>query len=67
MNRLGISIQGVTFAVDENKNIDHDEFTDKFIDFIESNGWYFGGGTVLIDEDGNAYKDESITKMEPTN
>ena len=26
------------------KNIPFEEFYDKFIEFVESNGWYFGGG-----------------------
>ena len=26
-------------------NVTHDEFLEKFIKFIEDNGWYFGGGT----------------------
>jgi hypothetical protein len=46
----GIEISGSIYA--ENGEIDHDEFTDKFIDFIESNGWYFGGGTKQVDEEG---------------
>lgn len=25
-------------------NVSEDEFWYKFIDFIEANGWYFGGG-----------------------
>lgn len=27
------------------EHITHDEFLEKFINFVESNGWYFGGGT----------------------
>lgn len=27
-----------------------DEFTDNFIDFLESNGWYFGGGINVYNE-----------------
>lgn len=31
-------------------DLTHDEFLEKFINFIETNGWYFGGGTrVYID------------------
>ena len=26
-------------------DLTHDEFLEKFINFIEINGWYFGGGT----------------------
>ena len=28
-----------------------DEFLDKFISFIEENGWYFGGGIKTIIDD----------------
>ena len=37
-------------------NLTHDEFLEKFINFIETNGWYFGGRTqVYIDDE---YVDE---------
>ena len=29
-------------------NVTHDEFLKKFIDFIEENNWYFGGGTKVF-------------------
>jgi uncharacterized protein YggL (DUF469 family) len=31
-----------------------DRVADKFIDFIEENGWFFGGGYKEVDEEGNA-------------
>ncbi|MED4991018.1 hypothetical protein [Parageobacillus toebii] len=34
---------GVEFETDA--YCQHDEFLDKFIDFLEANGWHFGGGT----------------------
>ncbi|MFT9369212.1 hypothetical protein ACXHJ2_15105 [Paenibacillus sp. ALE3] len=46
--KKGIKISGAVFAT--KGNIDHDEFIDKFIEFVESNGWEFGGGSRLIDE-----------------
>ena len=30
-----------------------DQFWDKFIEFIESNGWYFGGGINEYNEEKN--------------
>lgn len=45
---MEIEINGCVDVPDE---VTVDEFLDKFIDFIESNGWYFGGGV-------NEYKDE---------
>ncbi|TKH39075.1 hypothetical protein C1I59_07440 [Paenibacillus polymyxa] len=53
--KKGIKISGAVFAT--KGNIDHDEFIDKFIEFVESNGWEFGGGSRLIDEDGNDIKE----------
>ncbi|WP_172249972.1 50S ribosome-binding protein YggL [Saccharibacillus deserti] len=47
----GIEIKGSVFA--DVGDVDHDEFLDKFIDFVESNGWSFGGGTKQVDEEGN--------------
>ncbi len=29
-------------------NVSEEEFCDKFIGFIEANGWYFGGGISEI-------------------
>jgi len=44
-----ISIRGV---VDANKNpISIDDFIDKFIEWIEYNHWYFGGGIQEYKED----------------
>ncbi|MBA4543060.1 MULTISPECIES: hypothetical protein [Thermoactinomyces] len=51
--QIGIHIDGCIFANDKNTDIDHDEFLDKFIAFVEENGWLFGGGTKRIDEDGD--------------
>lgn len=48
----GVEINGCIFS--ETGDVDHDQFLDKFIEFIESNGWYFGGGTKEINE----YEDE---------
>ncbi|WP_156877584.1 50S ribosome-binding protein YggL [Shimazuella kribbensis] len=50
--QLGIKISGTIFAEDGHTNINHDEFLDKFIEFVEKNNWLFGGGTKQIDEDG---------------
>ncbi|EPD52059.1 hypothetical protein MHH33_12960 [Paenisporosarcina sp. FSL H8-0542] len=52
--QLGIEIDGCVFA--DNGDIDLDDFLDKFIEFVESNGWHYGGGTNQVDEDGNNIK-----------
>lgn len=43
-----IEINGV---VEVPKELSHEEFFRKFIEFIESQGWSFGGG--MTDEDDN--------------
>lgn len=43
--------------VETGNTVTHDEFLDKFIEFVESNGWFFGGITGPVDEDGNALKE----------
>lgn len=41
-NYMEIQIEG---SVDVSENpLSVDEFNDKFIEWIESNSWYFGGG-----------------------
>lgn len=41
---MEIEING---CVEVEDNVDLNSFSEKFIDFLESNGWYFGGS---IDE-----------------
>ncbi|MGG4184118.1 hypothetical protein ABEW24_12170 [Paenibacillus jamilae] len=53
--KKGIKISGAVFATEG--NVDHDEFIDKFIEFVEANGWEFGGGSKKIDEEGNDIKE----------
>ena len=31
--------------------ISEDEVSDKFIEFIEEQGWFFGGGFRMVDDD----------------
>jgi len=45
-----IEINGVVELPD---NVDHDQFWNEFIDFLESKGYYYGGGSQEIDEEGN--------------
>ncbi|WP_418027520.1 hypothetical protein [Paenibacillus sp. JJ1722] len=52
--KTGIKISGAIFAAEG--NVDHDEFIDEFIEFVEANGWEFGGGSKKIDEEGNDLK-----------
>ncbi|WP_090645310.1 hypothetical protein [Paenibacillus sp. UNC496MF] len=52
---IGIHIEGTVFATEG--DLGHHEFTDAFIEFIQSKGWQFGGGSVQIDEDGEQVDD----------
>lgn len=46
-----IEINGIVTFHDD---VDHDRFWNELIDFLESKGYYFGGGTQEIDEEGEA-------------
>ena len=43
-----IEINGTVFSENINEDITEEEFTDAFLDFIESRGWLFGG---IVSED----------------
>ena len=45
---MEIEIKG---CVEVQDKITVDEFSEKFIDFLESNGWYFGGSIDKYNED----------------
>lgn len=45
-----LKIEGIV-EIRDDESIDL--FTDKFIDFLEENKWYFGGGSNEVDENGN--------------
>lgn len=36
-----------------------DVITDKFIEWVESNGWFTGGGIAELDEDGNVIGEDT--------
>lgn len=44
----GINMHMTVYRQD-GKPLDHDEFMDKFIAFVESNNWYCGGSTYAED------------------
>jgi hypothetical protein len=47
---VGVYLKGCIYA---NKgDLGHNEFLDVFIEFIESKGWNFGGGSFQINEEG---------------
>lgn len=47
MSRL-IHIDGIVEIKDSET---HDDFLDKFIQFIEANGWTFGGGSTDVTDE----------------
>lgn len=49
MGQKGVKIDGMIFA--NEGDVDLDEFLDAFIEFVESKGWFFGGGTRQVDDD----------------
>lgn len=47
----GIEINGAVFA--DEGDLNHEEFLEEFVKFVESKGWHFGGSTKPVDEEGN--------------
>ncbi|WP_188208138.1 hypothetical protein [Alkalibacillus aidingensis] len=54
---VGVKLDGFVLPLKDGKQIGHNEFLDKFIDFLESEGWSFTGLSVQINADGNEIKD----------
>ncbi|WP_240417392.1 hypothetical protein [Paenibacillus periandrae] len=52
---IGIHIEGTVYATEG--DLGHNEFLNAFIEFVESRGWQFGGGSVQIDECGERIQD----------
>ena len=48
---IGIEIEGCVYTNNDD-DLNHFEFCDAFIEFIESKGWNFGGAINPIDEEG---------------
>ncbi|WP_163103513.1 50S ribosome-binding protein YggL [Peribacillus alkalitolerans] len=53
---VGVQIEGYIYA-NNGDDLKHDEFLDAFIEFIESKGWSFGGGSSQIDVEGKKITD----------
>lgn len=52
MNKpFGVKLEGAIYA--NEGDLGQNELLDAFIKFIESKGWFFGGGTYQIDEQGD--------------
>lgn len=56
MNRpIGVQLEGTIYAKDG--DLGHNDFINAFIEFVESKGWLFGGGSFQIDYDGEKIDD----------
>lgn len=53
--KKGIEISGTIFATEG--SVDHDEFLNKFIEFVEVNGWEFGGGSAEVNTEESDIKE----------
>ncbi len=50
---------GIEINVIVETNLSVKEFNNKFIEWIESNGWVCGGSFKPVDEDGNVIKNKN--------
>lgn len=53
---IGVLVEGCIYT-DNGTDLSHEEFLNAFIEFVESNGWHFGGGSCQIDEEGKKIDD----------
>lgn len=53
---FGVQIVGSIYT-NNGEVLGNNQFLDEFIEFIESNGWSFGGGSFQIDEEGKRIKE----------
>jgi len=53
---FGVKIEGAVYSNDGD-DLGNNQFLDEFIKFIENKGWFFGGGSIQIDEEGNKIND----------
>ncbi|WP_200984500.1 hypothetical protein [Paenibacillus sp. Soil787] len=52
---FGVQIEGSIYA--NEGDLRPNEFLNAFIEFVESKGWFFGGGTYQVDEEGEKIDD----------
>ncbi|ADP30987.1 MULTISPECIES: hypothetical protein [Bacillus] len=55
MKQSGVKIEGVIYSLEG--DLGHNKFLDEFLEFIESKGWQFGGGSFQVDEEGKHIDD----------
>ncbi|MBU2660273.1 hypothetical protein [Bacillus cabrialesii] len=55
MKQSGVKIEGVIYSLEG--DLGHNKFLDDFLEFIESKGWQFGGGSFQVDEEGKHIDD----------
>lgn len=52
---VGVLIECAVYA--KEGDLGNNEFIDAFIEFVESKGWFFGGGSTQIDKEGKKIED----------
>nr|WGE04401.1 hypothetical protein P5640_15125 [Bacillus subtilis] len=55
MKQSYVKIEGVIYSLEG--DLGHNKFLDEFLEFIESKGWQFGGGSFQVDEEGKHIDD----------
>ncbi|WP_239693215.1 hypothetical protein [Bacillus haynesii] len=55
LKQSGVKIEGVIYSLEG--DLGHNKFLDDFLEFIESKGWQFGGGSFQVDEEGKQIDD----------
>ncbi|MGO0711896.1 hypothetical protein P5408_003090 [Bacillus subtilis] len=55
MKQSSVKIEGVIYSLEG--DLGHNKFLDEFLEFIESKGWQFGGGSFQVDEEGKHIDD----------
>lgn len=53
---VGVQLEG-SIHTNNDKDLGNNQFMDAFIEFIESKGWSFGGGSYQIDQEGKKIDD----------
>lgn len=55
MKQVGIKIEGTIYTVEGNLGLQ--EFINEFLNFVESKGWHFAGGSCQVSADVQQIKD----------
>ncbi|TFB19580.1 hypothetical protein E3U55_10485 [Filobacillus milosensis] len=53
----GVKLDGFVLPLKDGEQIGHNEFLNKFVDFLEAEGWSYTGMSVQIDANGDSIED----------